>query len=335
MTAPVNARSWTGWRAPLLLLAGIGAAGGAALLTNNSSDPDPARIVPATAVEAAPPATGRAPSFDVVRVAPDGAAVLAGRAEPGAQVVVRDGERDLGQVRSDQRGEWVLIPAAPLPAGGRELTLTSRTEAGQEAKADGAVLLVVPEPSRPDSPRQAEAPAAVAVLVPSVAAPRVLQVPPVASGERAGGRLGLDALDYDDRGEVRFAGSAPPNSPVRVYVDNAPAGDAVSDAQGRWTMTPREAVPPGMHRLRVDQLGPQGRVSARVELPFQRSVLPAEQLAGGRMIVQPGHNLWRLARRTYGSGARYTVIYQANRDQIRDPAMIYPGQVFALPAAGL
>lgn len=332
MTAPVNARLLAGWRVPLLMLAGIGVAGAAALLANNASSPDSARVVPAVAV--APPSTGRSPSFDVVRVAPDGTAVLAGRAEPGAQVTVRDGERDLGQARADGRGEWVLLPAAPLPAGGRELTLTSRSEAGRETRADGAVLLVVPEPSRPDAPRRADAPAAMAVLVPSAAAPKVLQAP-AAIGGRAGGRLGLDALDYDDRGEIRFAGSAPPNSPVRVYVDDAPAGDAVADAQGRWTMTPGKAVQPGMHRLRVDQLGPQGRVSARVELPFQRSTLPAEELAGGRMVVQPGHNLWRLARRTYGSGARYTVIYQANRDQIRDPAMIYPGQVFALPAPAL
>jgi nucleoid-associated protein YgaU len=49
------------------------------------------------------------------------------------------------------------------------------------------------------------------------------------------------------------------------------------------------------------------------------------------MVVQPGQNLWRIARHTYGRGVRYTVIYAANRDTIRDPRLIYPGQVFALP----
>ena len=48
-------------------------------------------------------------------------------------------------------------------------------------------------------------------------------------------------------------------------------------------------------------------------------------------FVQPGNSLWRLARQTYGSGLRYTEIYEANKDQIRDPDLIYPGQVFVLP----
>ena len=49
------------------------------------------------------------------------------------------------------------------------------------------------------------------------------------------------------------------------------------------------------------------------------------------MTVQPGNNLWTLARTHYGSGVLYTQIFTANREQIRDPDLIYPGQIFALP----
>ena len=44
-----------------------------------------------------------------------------------------------------------------------------------------------------------------------------------------------------------------------------------------------------------------------------------------------GDSLWRISRRTYGEGERYTLIYDANQDQIRDPNLIYPGQVLVLP----
>jgi nucleoid-associated protein YgaU len=49
------------------------------------------------------------------------------------------------------------------------------------------------------------------------------------------------------------------------------------------------------------------------------------------MIIRRGDNLWRIARRLYGRGVRYSTIYEANTDQIGDPDRIYPGQVFVIP----
>jgi nucleoid-associated protein YgaU len=53
---------------------------------------------------------------------------------------------------------------------------------------------------------------------------------------------------------------------------------------------------------------------------------------GDYVIVQPGNSLWRIARRVLGEGTHYVHIYQANQAQIRDPDLIYPGQVFELPS---
>ena len=51
-------------------------------------------------------------------------------------------------------------------------------------------------------------------------------------------------------------------------------------------------------------------------------------------IVSRGDNLWRISQRIYGRGHRYTVIFGANQSQIRNPHLIYPGQVFVLPGEG-
>jgi nucleoid-associated protein YgaU len=48
-------------------------------------------------------------------------------------------------------------------------------------------------------------------------------------------------------------------------------------------------------------------------------------------VVSRGDSLWRISRVTYGAGMRYAVVYKANRDQIRNPDRIYPGQIFVLP----
>jgi nucleoid-associated protein YgaU len=183
----------------------------------------------------------------------------------------------------------------------------------------------------------AVAPAPVVVLTTPNAAPRVLQAPAPAT---AGPRLSLDVVDYGASGEIRFAGIAPPGGIVRLYVDNRAVGDAAADAQGRWGLVPGAEVPAGDHMLRLDLIGPNGQALARQELPFQRAVIaPVAATPGSapeapaRVVVQPRQNLWRIARQSYGQGVRYTVIFEANREQIRDPNLIYPGQVFALPAS--
>ena len=49
--------------------------------------------------------------------------------------------------------------------------------------------------------------------------------------------------------------------------------------------------------------------------------------------VAPGDSLWRISRKAFGRGIRYLLIYAANASQIRDPNLIYPGQVFVVPHA--
>ncbi len=326
--APRRERSRWPWIA--LLLVGIAGGVGVWLWPAPTPVPQPVAALPAArpSVPAVTAPATAGPSFDVVRIGPEGRAVIAGRAEPGAEITVRDGGRPLGTARADAAGQFVLLPDAALPPGARELTVSVRRADGTEVVGTDSVFLVVPERAAPAvaaATTLATEPAApVAVLLPGgVAAPRVLT--------GASRKLGLSTVDYDEGGDIRFAGSAPPDATVRLYVDDRPAGDARADAAGQWTLRPSAAIAPGTHRVRVDQVGPGGRVLARVELPFQRATLAADAGAAGRTIVQPGQNLWRIARQSYGQGTRFTVIFLANRDQIRDPNRIYPGQVFAVP----
>jgi nucleoid-associated protein YgaU len=56
---------------------------------------------------------------------------------------------------------------------------------------------------------------------------------------------------------------------------------------------------------------------------------PAE--TGGNRVISRGDSLWALSRLAYGDGARFAVIYNANRAKIHNPNLIYPGQTFVLP----
>jgi len=271
--------------------------------------------------------------------------VIAGRAVPGAEVTVLDGGQPIGKVIGDARGEWVLVPARPLGAGGRKLGLRTKLLDGTVLESAAEVVLVVPEPGRDVTGRKVGRPlGAIALKVPKSLMGKARLGPqfstvlqrPVGSESIKGGKhpkdaLTVDSIDYDRSGRVWIGGSALPGARIRIYLDNKPLGEAVADARGRWSFRPEKALGQGSYRLRADELQSNGSVARRIEIPFSRAAAVADLPAGGIAVVQPGTNLWRIARRTYGSGLQYTVIYEANKDQIRDPDLIYPGQIFTLP----
>jgi nucleoid-associated protein YgaU len=290
--------------------------------------PPPARVVAPTSPAPAPaaPATQAGPvrpSFDVVRVSPTGEAVIAGRAAPDATVVILSGDKELGRVVADGRGEWVFVTVEPLGAGAHELRLRVEGPGGIAIVSERNVAIVVPERG------QGAGGGPLVALLPAegAGAATLLQVP---GGGTGAGRVSIDAIDYADSGGVIVAGRGAPGSSVRLYADNRPVGTAQVGEDGRW----RVDIPQlgeGNYTLRVDELGPEGRVVARAETPFQRARVPAPGPGEQLVVVQPGNSLWRISRRVYGEGLRYTAIFDANREQIRNPDLIYPGQVFAVP----
>jgi LysM repeat protein len=282
-----------------------------------SAPPPPAPAAPAPI----------APSFDIVKVDPGGHAVIAGRAAPGAKVDVLDGDRKLGEVTADNRGEWVLVPTAPMAPGERQLTLEATDPAtGAKTKSTDTVALAVAAPNV-----GANAPGTVAVLLPGNAnePAQALQTPNAREGN-----LSLDTAEYNSKGELMLSGHASPGANLRLYAENQPLGSATADADGKWSSVAPHPQAVGKIELRIDQLAADGSVAQRIAEQFEPPAAAAaatEIAANGQYTVTRGNSLWVIARKAYGNGLRYTVIYSANHAHIRDPNLIYPGQIITLP----
>ena len=274
----------------------------------------------------------KGPSFDVVRISRGGTGVIAGRARPGSAVDILADDVVIGSVVADTRGEWVMILQNPLASGPAELSLVSRVDGEEPIKSSDVVVVAVPEVSK-DRFVESGRNGVVAVLTPRDGSgpSRIMQKPGTAPLGELGDALALDALDYDPDGRVMISGRSIPRARIRIYMDNAFMGEVRADDDGVWVVKPSELLADGDHVLRLDHVLGAGDVQMRIEQPFTTGQDFDEKLRVSRIVVQPGNSLWHIARRIYGKGVRYTLIFQENSDLIRDPDLIYPGQLFELP----
>lgn len=389
-----------GWPAILAaLVIGGGVTAWWVLRTPEPAAPDPAAEIaaapapeatsPAAEPDAAPPAAElpepvvaplpEPPAFDVVRVATDGAALVAGQALAGGSVLVLVDEQEAARAVSDAGGQFVALfdlvhsdqprvmslelhlgdgrvvpsqqtvllaasPAAPEVSEVPPLAEVPPADIPAEPPADAPetapdVVASLPA-AAPEADTSAEAAATPpALLVEADGSLRVMQRGSGAQPPEVMSNVVIEAISYTAEGEVLLAGrGAGGEGALQIYLDNRPVRSALLDETGDWQAELPE-VDTGVYTLRVDQLDAEGRVTSRFETPFQReapevlaSVAAPER--GGRLevvTVQPGNTLWGLSRAAYGEGVLYVHVFEANRDQIRNPDLIYPGQVFTMP----
>ncbi|TDK50469.1 LysM peptidoglycan-binding domain-containing protein [Antarcticimicrobium luteum] len=155
-------------------------------------------------------------------------------------------------------------------------------------------------------------------------------------------QIALDTISYSETGDVLLSGRAGVLSVVRVYLDNKAVADLTAGGDGRWKGQ-LTGVEPGVYILRLDEVNAAGEVVSRLETPFKREAPealrppapepgdPKGAPAVRAVTVQKGDTLWAISRDRYGEGILYVRVFEANRDRIRDPDLIYPGQVFTIP----
>ncbi|WP_375157728.1 LysM peptidoglycan-binding domain-containing protein [Bradyrhizobium sp. RDT46] len=231
------------------------------------------------------PAADTGPRFDVARVDDHGeAAVIAGRAAPGAKVeLLRDG-KPLDTVIADASGQFVMTPPQ-LPAGSYELTLRAKAPDGTVTQSGKTMPVTIAEAAPPARPAQ----------------------------------VARQETRQETKPEPKQAEKADDKSDVVAALPSA---------------SPRLASVPDRQAPR-----PKPRAMARVPAATTTvaSASPAELLhtapaeAGASRVISRGDSLWALSRLAYGDGARYAVIFNANRDKISNPNLIYPGQTFVVP----
>src|SRR5450631_3293142 len=314
-----------------------------------------------TGSRATPDSGDGVPAFDIARIEPTGEAVIAGRAAPGSTVeLLRNGELH-DQAIADQSGEFAMVPPR-LPPGTYDLTLRSKQPDGKLATSKQSVAVAL-EPRPKDGPvvtlMTPDKPTVV-LSQPATPKPMAGEVVVETVETEPGGKLhvsgharpGAAARLYlndsfvstviagaDGRFAVTINEGVVPGS-YRIRLDEVESNSSTVQARAEVPFTvPGTLVTASVTTQTTASKRPETTAAQQPQLAAAASTVPP---GGGSpsTVVMPtiatttvsrGDSLWRISRLNYGAGTRYAVIYKANREQIRHPNLIYPGQIFVVP----
>ncbi|MFD0857448.1 LysM peptidoglycan-binding domain-containing protein [Roseovarius aquimarinus] len=359
-TALIAGRAAAGWQVTLLLdgeaIASVAPSGDGAFAEFAEIAPsDAPRVL--TLRMSGPEGEGDIAGAGEILIAPSPRQVAEAEAEPEAEE----------EAAPEAEAETQPAPEIALSSDGLAATEAAAPPLSDEDRSAPALAALSQDAALPagtgDAPEGAAAPetgaapaaASPAVLMSDAEGVRVIQAPePNERAPEVMSSVALDAISYSDAGDVELSGRASGQGFVRVYLDNTPVTTSRIFEDGTWrTSLPK--VDTGIYTLRIDEVSAEGVVTSRVETPFKRedralladlaeetaqpepaaATSATEPQSGPAAIravtVQPGNTLWAISRDTYGEGILYLRVFEANADRIRDPDLIYPGQVFELP----
>ena len=238
-------------------------------------------------------------SIDTIAYAPDGAVQLGGRGAGAAFVRLYLDDVEAATVLVAEGGQWAAVLSDVAPG-----IYTLRAD---QVGADGKVT------SRFETPFKRETLQALAAAAAVVAEPAPV-VAPVA--------------------EPAVAAADPVAEPVAEPAAGVPQAPAVEPAPVEpVAVEPAPVEPAPVEPAPVEPAPAEPAPAAPVSVePTPAEPVPAKPAAVS-VTVQPGFTLWGIAQDRFGDGVLYVQVFEANKDKIKDPDLIYPGQIFTLPAA--
>jgi nucleoid-associated protein YgaU len=279
---------------------------------------------------------------------------IAGVAKSGIRVRGSADGSVVGQTQADNDGHFVIEGSANLTVGDHRIAVEALGAGGQVLvrvevpfnRPAGEQVAAVASPS-PASPAtsadggafdnlRSELAKAFSLLTALYADGKVPNLESMAAARSA------TAIALQSLSEYRLPSGAPISATdavgaaarsaaaARQALDALPRDvAAVGAAIGDLTRMISEAVGPALAR-QFNGAPAVAEASAGGARTIEQA--PLTQSERNSVIIRRGDTLWQIARRAYGQGVRYTTIYLANEEQINNPDIIQPGQIFGVPS---
>lgn len=223
------------------------------------------------------------PTFDVLRVEPDGSTVIAGSAVPNSKLEILDGDRVVTTTDVGPTGDFVAVLDNPLSAGDHQLVLRATGKDGKASTSEEVATVSVPTDGKNSE--------LLAMVSKPGTASRVITAPkpdtqvasnggtapsssdaasaPAGTGPTTANDVMVSAVEIEGD-KIFVAGMAKASASVVAYADDQLIGKAKAGPDGHFVVDGVMPLSVGDHKIRVDVLDDAGKVAVRASVNFNR-----------------------------------------------------------------
>jgi nucleoid-associated protein YgaU len=223
------------------------------------------------------------PTFDVLRVEPDGSTVIAGSAVPNSKLEILDGDKVVTTTDVGPTGDFVAVLDNPLSAGDHQLVLRATGKDGKASTSEEVATVSVPTDGKNSE--------LLAMVSKPGTASRVITAPkpdtqvasngstapsssdaasaPAGAGPTTANDVMVSAVEIEGD-KIFVAGMAKASANVVAYADDQLIGKAKAGPDGHFVVDGVMPLSVGDHKIRVDVLNDAGKVAVRASVNFNR-----------------------------------------------------------------
>ena len=277
------------------------------------------------------------PKVDILKVSPDGSYIIAGKGKPNSTISILEKGNKIESVDADESGSWVIVSKDNLESGDNLLIINQDNIDGTSTQSKEIYVTKIDK-------KNETKPLVIEIDNDDGGKLSIIQSPSIKKLEsnvennltlskkqiNKKNVFKIQSVSFSQDGSLSIQGIANYGSNIEILV-NKNLSSIFLKNKPEWIFNSSYKLGYGMHKLVANLKSQNNTILDSITLPFMRSEMPSGELPDNYVLIKPGDMLWTISFKIYGNPLKYLEIYEENRDQITNPDLIFPGQVFSIP----
>ena len=277
------------------------------------------------------------PKVDILKVDPDGSYIIAGKGKPNSSISLLEKGNRIDSVEADESGSWVIVSQGNLESGDNLLIIEQDNIDGTSTQSKEIYVTKINKENETK-------PLVIEIVNDDGGKLSIIQSPSIKKLEsnveneltlsekhiNKKNVFKIQSVSFSQDGSLSIQGIANYGSNIEFFI-NKNLSSIFLKSKPEWIFNSSYKLDYGMHKLVANLKSQDNIILDSITLPFMRSEMPLGALPDNFVLIKPGDMLWTISYKVYGNPLKYIEIYEENRDQISNPDLIFPGQVFSIP----